>query len=290
MNQSKEKILDMHTHTNYSDGEYSPDELIKKAVAANIETIAITDHDTLLGVQNITVDPKELGIEVIPGIELSVRSPSGRMHLLGHNLNIWDEKLNAKMSELHNRSLYATAAVICGLKNDYGITFTTEEILAILNKNSNIGRPDVIRLLMKYGYITTAKEGFKKYLDPVYDKLQELAKGLPQEESIRLIKEAGGLASLAHPHTLNMTPEELDTFVGQLVDYGLDGIECFHSNHSPEQIEEYLRLANKYDLLITGGSDYHGPTIKPKISLGTGKDNLKLKQLTLVDKIHHINK
>lgn len=289
MEQLTDKKLDMHTHTFYSDGQYSPDELIQKAKEAGITTLAITDHDTLLGVQNITINPEELGIEVIPGIELSVKSPSGRMHLLGHNLDIWDKKLNERMVDLHNRSLYSVSAVICQLKKDYGITFTTEEILSILNKKENIGRPDVAKLLIKYGYVDTVQEGFAKYLNDAYANCGDITKGLSQEESIRLIKEANGLASLAHPHTLKMSKEELDQFVGQLVEYGLDGIECFHSNHTPEMVEEYLNLAKKYNLLVTGGSDYHGPAIKPKVSLATGKDNLKIKQLTLIDKIHQNN-
>lgn len=286
MNKITEPSLDMHTHTKYSDGQYSPDDLIKLAAASGITTLAITDHDTLLGVQNITIDPAELGIEVIPGIELSVKTKTGRMHLLGHNLDIWDKKLNERMATLHNRSLYSVAAVICQLQKDYGITFTTEEILDVLNKEKNIGRPDIAKLLIKHGYVTTVKEGFTEYLNAAYDNCRDIAKGLPKDESIRLIKEANGLASLAHPYSLNLPPEELDVFVGELVDYGLDGIECYHSNHTPEMTEEYLRLADKYNLLVTGGSDYHGPEIKPKVSLGTGKNNLKIKQLTLVDSIH----
>lgn len=286
MNKKNEPIIDMHTHTKYSDGQYSPDDLIKLAAASGLTTIAITDHDTLLGVQNITVDPAELGIEVIPGIELSVQTKTGRMHLLGHNLNIWDEKLNDRMKTLHNRSVYSVAAVICQLQKDYGITFTTEEILDILNKDKNIGRPDIAKLLIKHGYVNSVKEGFTTYLNAAYDNCRNITKGLPKDESIRLIKEANGLASLAHPYTLNLSPEDLDLFVGELVDYGLDGIECYHSNHTPEMTQEYLELAAKYNLLITGGSDYHGPEVKPKVSLGTGKNNLKIKQLSLVDSIH----
>lgn len=285
----KDKKLDMHIHTNYSDGQYSPDELIQKAATEGITTLAITDHDTLLGVQNITIDPKKLGIEVIPGIEISVKTPKGKMHLLGHNLDIWDEKLNEKMIELHNRSLYAVSAVICQLKKDYDITFTTEEILSILNKKENIGRPDIAKLLIKYGYVNTVQEGFKKYLNEAYANCGDITKGISPEEGIRLVKDANGLASIAHPYSLNMSPDELDKFVGQLVEYGLDGIECFHSNHTKEMTEEYLHLADKYNLLVTGGSDYHGPDIKPKVSLATGKDNLKIKQLTLVDTIHRNN-
>lgn len=280
------ELIDMHTHTCYSDGELTPDELIKKASKEGIKTLAITDHDTLLGVQNITVNPDDYGVEVIPGIEISVRVPVGRMHVLGHNIDIWDPHLNERMKELHNRSLYSVSGVICQLKKDYDIVFSTEEILDILTKQRNIGRPDIARLLLKHGYVTTVQEAFDKYLNEAYARCGKVAKGISKKDSIDLIKSANGTATLAHPYSLKLSPEELDVFVGELAEYGLDGIEVFHSNHTPEMTEEYLRLADKYNLLVSGGSDYHGPTIKPDVSLGTGKNNIKVKQLSLLDSIH----
>ena len=105
-------------------------------------------------------------------------------------------------------------------------------------------------------------------------------------KGIKLIKEANGLAVLAHPITIKKSPEALDDLIGQLVSHGLDGIEVYHSEHSSQQSEEYLKLANKYNLLISAGSDYHGPIVKPEIELGRGKNNIKIKQLSLVDKIN----
>lgn len=280
------KLIDMHTHTCFSDGDLMPDELIKKAKKEGISTIAITDHDTLQGLQNITINPKEVGVTVINGIEISTKVPIGRMHILGYDININDKILNNKMKELHNRSLYSAAGIICQLKKDYDIVFTTEEILEILNKNSNIGRPDVAKLLIKYGLASSVQEAFDKYLIEAYEHCGKIAKGITMQESIKLIKDAGGLAVLAHPITLKRTPDELDTLVGQLVGLGLDGIEVYHSEHSPKNSEEYLQLANKYNLLVSGGSDYHGPSVKPNIKLGRGKDNIKIKQLTLLDEIN----
>lgn len=278
-------LIDLHTHTCYSDGELTPDELIIKAGKEGVKTLAITDHDTLLGVQNVTINPKDYGVELINGIEISVKVPVGRMHVLGHNIDIWDENLNARMSELHNRSLYSVAGVICQLKKDFDIVFSTEETLAILNKKTNMGRPDIARLLLKHGYVSSVDEAFNKYLNIAYERCGNVAKGISKKDSIQLIKSANGKASLAHPYSLKLQGQELEDFVSELVDYGLDGIEAFHSNHTPEMTEEYLRLAEKFNLLVTGGSDYHGPTIKPDVSLATGKNNLKIKQLTLHDSI-----
>lgn len=277
-------LIDMHTHTKYSDGELTPDELILKAKNEGLSTIAITDHDTLLGIQNITIPKEE--IQVINGIEISAKVPIGIMHILGYDIDIYDSNLNEKMKQLHNISLYAVTAIICQLKKDYDITFSTEEILEILNRESNIGRPDIAKLLIKNGYVSTVQEAFEKYLLEANRKCVQTKKGIPMDECIKLIKEAGGLAVLAHPITLKKSPEELDDLVGQLVDFGLDGIEVYHSEHSEQNCEEYLHLADKYNLLISAGSDYHGPIVKPSIELGRGKNNIKVKQLSLLDEIN----
>ena len=139
---------------------------------------------------------------------------------------------------------------------------------------------------MKYGYVKTVNEAFDKYLNEAYARCGNVAKGISKKDSIELIKSAKGKATLAHPYSLKLSGDELDRFVGELVEYGLDGIEAFHSNHTPEMTEEYLNLADKYNLLISVGSDYHGPTVKPDVSLGTGKNNIKIKQLSLLDSIH----
>lgn len=277
-------LIDMHTHTCASDGEYDADTLIEMAKDKGITTLGITDHDTLLGVQEIKKEHSN--IEVIPGIEISVKVPVGRMHVLGYDLDIWNENLNKKMEELHNRSLYSVVGVICQLKKDYGIVLDTEDILSILNKKTNIGRPDIARVLVDKGITGTVREAFDKYLIEAYEKVRDVAKGISKKECIELIKNANGLAVIAHPHSLELSPSELDTFIEELVSYGLDGIEVYHSNHNEEMVDEYLRLAEKYDLLISGGSDYHGPVVKPDVGLGTGKDNIKIKKLSLLDEIH----
>ena len=287
---SKKGLIDLHTHTCYSDGEQTPNELVEKADNEGLDTIAITDHDTLLGVQNMTIPKDERNVNVINGIEISIKVPKGRMHILGEDIDIWNKELNEAMINLHNRSVYSVAGVICQLKKDYGIVFSTEEILSILNAQKNIGRPDVAKLLIKYGYASSVQEAFDKFLIDAYVKLGDVAKGISFPECAELIHKASGFVVLAHPVSLELTPEELEKKVEYLVDNGLDGIEVYHSNHSPTNVEEYLKLADKYNLLISGGSDYHGPTIKPDIELGTGKENVKVKQLTLLDTINRRKK
>ena len=280
------KKIDMHIHTCYSDGEYTPDEIIKMAQEKNISTIAITDHDTLLGIKNKTLQEQDTGIQVIDGIELSVKDPIGRFHLLGYDFDVNNEELNRRAESMHNRSLYSVVAVLCQLRKDYDISFSTEEILEILNLQRNIGRPDIAKLLIKHGIVDTVDDAFTEYLIDAHNKTKGVAASPTPEEAIKLIKQANGFAVLAHPVSLERTKEELDRYVGELVECGLDGIEVYHSNHSPKQVEEYLALASKYNLLISGGSDYHGPSVKPDVELGEGKKNIKIKQLSLLDKIN----
>lgn len=280
-------MIDLHTHSCYSDGEYTPNELILKAKSEGIKMISITDHDTVLGNQNITLKKEEKsGIRIIPGIELSAKVDKGQMHILGYNIDIYNNELNQKIKELKNNSFYSVLAMIVQLKKDYGITFTTEEILEILNSKGNIGRPDIAKLFVKYSYTSSVKEAFDKYLIPANKKISSIKKGITYNECINLIKNAGGIAVLAHPKTLKCTSKELEKIIIELKKSGIEGIEVYHSIHKPEEIEQYLDLANKYNLLVSGGSDYHGPLIKPNIELATGvNNNIKIKKLTITTRI-----
>lgn len=279
-------LIDLHIHSTYSDGEYTPNELIEKAIEKGIGTISITDHDTLMGNQNIL---DEGIIQIIPGIELSAKTESGRMHILGYGIDIYNEDLNKKMINLQNNSVYSVLSLIHQLKKDYGITFTTNDIQNLFNANHNIGRPDLARLCVLKGYASTSQEAFDKYLIEAYKKTSPNNKGLEYEECIDLILRAGGIPVLAHPKTLNKDYKELLVLIKEMIKKGLEGIEVYHSSHSEEQVGEYLELADRFNLLISGGSDFHGEFVKPDIELGTGKHyNLKIKSLSLLDKINMV--
>lgn len=277
------KLIDMHTHTNYSDGDYSPTELIELAKKQNIKIIAITDHDTLEGIKNA---PKNIkGIKVIHGIELTANVSKGRMHILGYNIDINNEELNNKMSWLKDKSTNSIISLIEQLKKDYKIYFTHEEIKELINANHNLGRPDLARLLIKKGYVKTVQEAFDKYLIAAYDKTRKVNKNLKPEECIKLILNSGGIPVLAHPHSLELDNKKLEILLRKMTKQGLEGIEVYHSNNTKEEEEYYLYLANKYKLLISGGSDYHGPITKPDIFLGLGKNNIMIEDLSILNKI-----
>lgn len=277
------KLIDMHTHTNYSDGEYSPKELINLAKEQNIKLMSITDHDTLEGIKNISKNIK--GIKVIPGIELTAKVPKGRMHILGYNIDINNEELNNKMSYLKNKSTNSVISLIEQLKKDEKIYFTHEEIKELINANHNLGRPDLAKLLIKKGYVSSVQEAFDKYLIKAYDKTRKVNKNLTYKECINLIKNSGGIPVLAHPHSLELDNEKLEKMLCKMIKLGLRGIEVYHSKNTKTEEKFYLELANKYNLLISGGSDYHGPTVKPDIFLGVGKNNLNITKLSILDEI-----
>lgn len=284
-----ERIIDMHMHSTYSDGELSPDELIELAVNNNISIASITDHDTINGIKNIDRENpyiKNNEIKIYNGIELSTKIPTGRMHILGYDFDINSEVLNNKLLDIRNNSISSFLSIIEQLKKDYNIIFAQEEIDYLIKVKNNLGRPDIARLLMKYGYVKTVAEAFDKYLIAAHNKVRGKTKGLSYEESIDLILKSGGIPVLAHPKTLELDHENLEILLKDMINCGLQGIEVYHSIHTKEEMNFYLKLANKYNLLISGGSDYHGRIVKPEIEIGTGQNNnLKIKQLSLVDEI-----
>lgn len=279
------KYIDLHTHTNYSDGELSPEKLIKLAISKNIDTISITDHDTINGIKTVDKNASyitESGIQIINGIELSVKRDVGRMHILGYGIDLENEALNQKMSFLRDNSVNSVLSIMEQIKRDYGIRFTYEDIKNLINANHNLGRPDLAKLCIKYGYATSVSEAFDKYLIDAYNKTRTSRKGLTYQECIELIKNSGGKVILAHPKSLELSELDFLKLLREMISNGLDGIEVYHSSHSQEEIKYYKNIADKYNLLISGGSDFHGESVKPGIELG----QQKIKSLSLLDKLY----
>ena len=279
--QESEKIIDLHTHTTFSDGENTPLELIRLAVQNKIGTIAITDHDTIRGIKSLNTEEKiikDSKIQIINGIELSAKTQKGRMHILGYDIDINDKQLNNKMNELRDNSVNATLSVMEQIKRDYGIVFKYDDIKSLINAEHNIGRPDLAKLCIKYGHANTIQEAFDKYLIEAHNKTRKTSKGLHYQECLELIKNSNGIPVLAHPKTLELSEKELLILIREMINYGLQGIEVYHSSHTKEEIEFYLDIAKKYNLLISGGSDYHGKVIKPNVSLGQGS----IKELSIL--------
>lgn len=289
-NKKHNKLIDLHTHTSFSDGELTPNELIKYAIKKQVGTLAITDHDTLEGLKAIDKNNiliKGSNIKLINGIELSAKFNIGRMHILGYGIDIYNKKLNNKLIELNDNSINSVLSIIEQIKKDYNIFFTYDELKELINSNHNLGRPDIARLLIKNGYVNTMQEAFDKYLIDAYNKIGNRKKGIQFGECINLIIESNGIPVLAHPKTLNLSDKELLYLLKDMINVGLKGIEVYHSSHTEEETKKYLDIANELGLLISGGSDYHGINTKPDIEIGTGKNNnLKIKHLSILDKIN----
>lgn len=277
--------IDLHTHTNYSDGDLSPNELLKLAYENNISTISITDHNTVLGLKNIIRYDETEYVNLIPGIELSAKFDKGRMHILGYGIDIKNEKLNQKLNELKNDSFYKIIRLILQLEEDFGITFDFVDINKIINNVNIFERPHIAKLLVYYGYSSNIKEAFDNYLNYSYQKIKEKSSKLTYQECIDLIKQSGGIPVLAHPKSLELSEKEFLLLINEMINNGLMGIEVYHSSHTKEETEFYLSVAEKYNLLVSGGSDFHGQTVKPDINIGTGKGNLRIRKLSLLDEL-----
>lgn len=287
----EDKLIDLHTHTTASDGEYSPNDLIEKAIKQNVGTIAITDHDTINGIKQIDrndpliVDSK---IKIINGIEMSAKVYKGQMHILGLDIDINNNELNNKMADLKQKSVSQVLNILQQIKKDYNITFPDEDIKQLINADRNIGRPDIAKLCIQYGYVTTVQEAFDKYLAPAYEKIRSIGKGLPYEECINIINSSHGIPVLAHPKSLKLEEKEFLILLKEMIACGLQGIEVYHSTHTKEEMNYYLNIAKEYNLLVSGGSDFHGEICKPDIELGTGRNNnLKIRKLSVLDRINN---
>ena len=284
-----EELIDMHTHSNFSDGELDPNLLLYHAKIQDIGTIAITDHDTLEGIKTLRNETdyiKRMGLELYSGIELSAKRDFGRMHILGYGFNVDDKSLNSKMTELRDNSVNAVLAIYDQIRRDYGIRFTYEDIRNLINANHNLGRPDLAKLCIKYGFASSVQEAFDKYLIEAHQKTRQSNKGLQYEECLDLIINSGGIPVLAHPKSLELSNDEFIRLLESMISCGLRGIEVYHSSHTKEEMDYYLDIANRYNLLISGGSDFHGKGVKPDIKLGTGKNgNIRIRSLSLVDEL-----
>lgn len=269
-------MIDLHTHTDQSDGTTSPKDLVRAAARMSLEALAITDHDTLAGYDLAVPEAADAGLELICGIELSTRlqqmngqkrSPS--IHLLGYFLEREpDLEFREWLMRLQESRRARNLALIEKLRS-LGLEITLEEVQA-LGRNLT-GRPHFAQVLIARGYVRTTQEAFDLYLaDHAQAAVEREEPSL--FEGIERIAKTGGLPVLAHPVRLAARElAQLDRFVESLVDAGLGGIEVFHSEHRRPDTERFLHIAERFSLVVTGGSDFHGDN-KPGIRLATGKD------------------
>lgn len=252
---------DLHLHTSYSDGAHLPHELLKKAKAAGLSAISITDHDTVGAIAEAKEIGLGLGVEVIPGVELSAAFDAGEIHILGYFFDVDDPGMLAALDLFRERRLRRIERIIDKL-NKLNIPLSMDAVLEMATGDS-VGRPHVANAMVSYGHADSYYQAFHRYLGdgrPAFERKENFT----PEETIRLIADAGGLSFLAHPGT--MVNEAL---IKRLIDAGLDGIEVVHPSHTPEQSKYYRKIVDQYYLLESGGSDYHGGLKNDDRTLGT---------------------
>ena len=269
--------IDLHLHTTHSDGSLSPTAVLQLAHKANVTALAITDHDIVTGIPEALAAGAERGIEIIPGVEISSCVGNSELHILGYCIDWQDVELNRRLATLRESRHTRNPQIIERLRA-LGLDVTYEEVRALAGTDS-VGRPHIARLLMDKKYVTSAKDAFDRYLAegrPAY-----VARELPQPaDAIAWIRASGGVAVLAHPTWAKVSGEGLSALLTTLKAEGLGGIEVHYSTHTKRQTTEYLDLAKRLNLLVTGGSDFHGIT-KPDIEVGTGRGGLKVSEKLL---------
>ncbi len=241
--------VDLHSHSNYSDGFNSPEELVYKAKDAEIDILSITDHDSVNAIEEATKIGEKLGIEIIPGVEISSDLRGAEVHILGYFIDIENKELAHYLSFFREERVRRAGRIVEKL-NNLGFEITLEDVLEKA-KNSAVGRPHIAQAMLEKEIVNSYFEAFNKYIKnggPAYEPKVHLS---PQS-AFKIISDAGGLSFIAHPAHM---PESM---IKELIDSGADGIEVIHPSHSRELTKFYRGIVNQYFLLESGGSDYHG--------------------------------
>jgi 3',5'-nucleoside bisphosphate phosphatase len=255
------QAADLHAHTTASDGTFTPRELVELAHRNGLAAIAVTDHDTTDGVAEATAIGRELGVEVVPGIEISTEFEGKEVHVLGYYYDPNHEGLQDLIKRMREDRVTRMDRMIEKLKHA-GLDITREEVLAEAQGGS-IGRPHIARILMRKGYVSDIPDAFDKYLGTGKPGYVERLKILP-EEAVKLILAAGGSPVVAHPGLVGK-----DYLFDTLVPHGLVGLEAYHPDHDPAKREHYAALAKHHGLIATGGSDFHGGGAEHRGDLGS---------------------
>jgi len=243
---------DLHIHSTASDGRLTPAEVVREAAERGLTYIALADHDTVEGIAPAKVAAKSFpGLKVIPGVEISTDIPQGEAHVLGYFIDYTDHELEATLDKFRNSRLRRAQGMVAKL-DDLGIHIDWQRVQQIAG-GSSLGRPHIAQAMLEKGYIDSFKQAFVEYLGRDRPAYVEREKMTPAE-AVALIIKAGGLAVLAHPLTVN----EPEAMTIELKAAGLIGIEAYYDGYTEEEIDQLVSIADRHNLITTGGSDYHG--------------------------------
>ena len=258
--------IDLHTHTNISDGSESPADTVAHAKALGLKAIAITDHDTANGVPEAKAAGEKLGIEVVGGLELGCGWNGKEVHMLAYDIDPYNEKLNDTLEWIVTDRDERNKKMVDLMAKD-GIIIDLDELKAE-HPGSIIGRPHFALCLIRAGLADSVQDAFVRYLDPGR-KYYIRRHFLSVEEAAELIRGAGGVSSIAHPMQYRLDDEGMTELMEKARDAGVSGLECYYSGYSPEVCARLKALAAAYGFCATEGSDWHG-SHKPHIEMGSG--------------------
>jgi len=261
-------MIDLHSHSTFSDGSLTPEQLVREAERAQLLALALTDHDSIIGLERFMAACSKSIVRGVPGVEISVDcNPSdATMHILGYFIDPANAQLNEHINRLRDGRQHRNEEILKRL-NAMGLMLNMNEISAFAGEN-NVGRLHFAQALMARGYVRNTHEAFDKYLARGKSGYANRLRFKPIG-GVEMIRQSGGIAVLAHPFTLNLGKQALADCVGKLAQAGLQGIEIYYPQHSPKMVRQYLDLAKQFHLIATGGTDFHG-TPMPDIKLGRG--------------------
>ncbi len=250
--------IDLHIHTTYSDGTFSPEMVIDTALDCNLDVIALTDHDNILSHKAAYdyVQKNNINIEIIPGVEINTIYKGYEVHILGYFMNTDNADFQNLMKTQQQARINQTNEIIELLNKKAGIRIKFEDVKSLVAEGGSIGRPHIARAITNAGGVNNVMEAYAKYINDSSNVYVQ-RKTVSPHEACEIIYEAGGIPVFAHPIDVEIS----DELAKELISYGLRGIEAYHRKHSPAVVEHYSSLAEKYGLIITGGSDFHAPSV-----------------------------
>lgn len=265
-------MIDLHSHTRASDGEWTTKQLVEAALSAGLTALAITDHDTLASYHEAKALTERKDLIIIPGVEVSSDYNGQSLHLLGYFVDPNDSVFEARLQSIQAARNDRTPKMLQRLR-ELGMPLEPGDVAA--EADGVVGRPHIAAAMVKKGYVASVVDAFDKYLadgKPGYVPKDRVS----PSDAIRWIHEAGGIAVIAHPRSLKMRMRGLSygSIIGSLALDGLDGVECYYSSHNEKTCHELLRVAARMGLCATGGSDFHGPTVRQGVKIGVGYGKL----------------
>lgn len=250
--------IDLHIHTTYSDGAFSPEQVVDTALECNLDVIALTDHDNILShkIAYDYVNKNGYKLEIIPGVEINTIYKGYEVHILGYFMDAANPDFVKLLKEQQQARINQTRQIVELLNKKAGIRVKFEDIKALVAPGGSIGRPHIARAITSAGGVANVMEAYSKYINdssPVY----VTRKTVSPHDAVEIIYDAGGIPVFAHPIDVDIS----EKLIKELTGFGLRGIEAYHRKHSPAVVEYFSSLAEKFGLIITGGSDFHAPSV-----------------------------